>query len=263
MNKPDTWMPLYIPDYLRDTGRLTTAGHGAYLLLLMDYWVNGPPPDDNGVLATIARCAPREWAKLRPHLEPFFQIRDGRWYQKRADEERARALTLSSARRDAASKRWSKKDAIASTEHDANGDANADAKAVQTRSPPPLQIESSPPSAGVRIIQRFDEALIVAFGVERARPWPHQTDRMEAEKWLKSGADDELIGAVLTAGMGRKRAKGEGPPASLSYFTNQIADALAARNRPMPHGQAPPARGPGQDSGLSAALAEIKRKTGT
>lgn len=141
------------------------------------------------------------------------------------------------------------------TAGDANGDGTEQSRADHIRT------DSSPPSACARVIQAFDQARVDAFGPDQARPWPHQTDGIEAQRWLDSGADEALIAAVFAAGMGRKRAKGEGPPNSLSWFTQQIADALAAKNRPMPQGQPPPVRA--QDSQLQAALAEIRRKTGT
>jgi uncharacterized protein YdaU (DUF1376 family) len=78
MSKPaDTWMPLYIGDYLADTQHLSGSEHGAYLLLIMAYWRNGGPlPDDDRAFTRITRFDPRTWRKIRPALEPFFIIDD-------------------------------------------------------------------------------------------------------------------------------------------------------------------------------------------
>lgn len=85
------WFPFNVGDYMRDTARLTTEAHGAYLLLIMDYWVNGPPPDDNEVLATITKLPVTIWRKRRPTILPFFKIVDGRWTHGRIDREIAAA----------------------------------------------------------------------------------------------------------------------------------------------------------------------------
>lgn len=85
--KTDTWMPLYVADYQSDTSRLTLEQHGAYLLLIMDYWRNGPPPDDDNVLARILGVERRAWLKLRPTVSRFFRIEDGEWRHGRIDRE--------------------------------------------------------------------------------------------------------------------------------------------------------------------------------
>jgi len=108
MSSPDTWMPLFVGDYLADTMHLNGAQHGAYLLLLMNYWRNGPLPTDEGQLAAIARTERKPWAKdVWPAIRQFFTLIDGRYHQKRADKELARAKDISSKKRAAAEARWS------------------------------------------------------------------------------------------------------------------------------------------------------------
>ena len=101
MSKSDTWMPFYVGDYLSATGRLTTEQHGAYLLILLDYWKNGAPPDDDAVLAALARMSPASWKKARTALIGFFEVRDGLWVQKRVEHERDRASDITEKRSEA------------------------------------------------------------------------------------------------------------------------------------------------------------------
>lgn len=113
--RPNAWMPLYIGDYLRDTSRLTTEGHGAYLLLIFDYWASGKPlPDDDSQLAAVTRLAVTRWKALRPVVAGFFQIGDGLWHHKRIDSELQSAADNTSKRaaagRRGAVAKWSDRD---------------------------------------------------------------------------------------------------------------------------------------------------------
>jgi uncharacterized protein YdaU (DUF1376 family) len=91
-------MPFYVGDYLSATGRLTTEQHGAYLLILLDYWKNGPPPNDDAVLAALARMSPAAWRKAKPALLGFFDISDGLLIQKRVEKERERTSNITEER---------------------------------------------------------------------------------------------------------------------------------------------------------------------
>ena len=66
------WMPLYVADYLKDTGHLSAAEHGAYLLLIMHYWSTGGLPKEDRRLAAIARMSPKEWSESRDTIAEFF-----------------------------------------------------------------------------------------------------------------------------------------------------------------------------------------------
>jgi uncharacterized protein YdaU (DUF1376 family) len=93
MKRP--WMPLYVGDYLGDTGHLTTAQHGAYLLLMMHYWRKGELPDDDRQLSKITKLPLRTWCEYRPTLQDFFH---SGWRHKRIDAELERMMRVSEKR---------------------------------------------------------------------------------------------------------------------------------------------------------------------
>ena len=106
MNRP--WMPLYVGDYLGDTGHLTTTQHGAYLLLMMHYWRKGELPGDDRQLCKIAKLPLKTWNECRATLKDFFH--DG-WKHKRIDAELDRMMCVSASgrlpgKRAALARRW-------------------------------------------------------------------------------------------------------------------------------------------------------------
>lgn len=129
--KPDVFMPLYIGDYFGGTSRLTTEQHGAYLLMIMDYWMNGPLPDDDAILASITRLNQDAWSMHKQCLKHFFSIENGVWKHKRVEEELAKAYEQKRKAEDkarrAAEARWAKKQQEAENESSSNATSNAQA----------------------------------------------------------------------------------------------------------------------------------------
>jgi uncharacterized protein YdaU (DUF1376 family) len=77
-------MPWFVRDYLMDTPHLTTAQHGAYLLLLGNAWIQGGYlPDDDVLLASMTRCSRQEWVKMKPAVMGFWSLSKRGWTQKR------------------------------------------------------------------------------------------------------------------------------------------------------------------------------------
>jgi uncharacterized protein YdaU (DUF1376 family) len=129
-------MPLFIGDYLADTTRLTTEQHGAYLLLIMDYWRNGPPPDDDAVLSNITRSSNSNWKKMRAAIAGFFNVSDGKWVHSRIDREieeaKAGKLKAQEKAAKAAEARWGKH-----TSRNAHTNAPSIAQALHEECPSP------------------------------------------------------------------------------------------------------------------------------
>jgi uncharacterized protein YdaU (DUF1376 family) len=139
MGKTSTWMPIYIGDYLKDTMHLSAEEHGAYILLIMHYWVNGPIKNDEQYMLTVARIKPsRVSRKTLSTVSKFFELKNGYYHHSRIDKEHKEAaensLSRAEAARNAANARWGKNDA----------DSNANAMRGACPSPSPNTVKKHP-----------------------------------------------------------------------------------------------------------------------
>lgn len=144
MAKVDAWMPIYWGDYAKDTGHLSAAHHGAYLMLIKHYWTQGAPlPTDDAQLWRIA-CADSmtHWRKIKDVVLAFFEERDGRLHHKRIEEELEKAEGNADRRaesaRKAAEARWE--------QERARGNAPRNAGRNAPRMPDAMRGECAPPS---------------------------------------------------------------------------------------------------------------------
>ncbi len=112
MSRP--WFPLYPADYRGDTMHLSTVQHGAYLLLIMHYWLHGGLPDDNEQLARITGLSTAEWRRHRPTIQAFFAKG---WKHRRIERELAISVEKYRRRSEAGKLgnqvRWNDRNAIA------------------------------------------------------------------------------------------------------------------------------------------------------
>lgn len=85
------YMPLFVADYLADTRHLTPAQHGAYLLLIMNYWQTAKPlPNDDVKLARITGMSKRDWARNRAIILEFFSEQENLLVHSRIAQELSR-----------------------------------------------------------------------------------------------------------------------------------------------------------------------------
>jgi len=135
--KTDIWMPFFVGDYLADTARLTTEQHGAYLLLILDYWRNGSPPNNPDILRQITKLDKDAYSNAQAMLLSFFDIVDGKLIHSRIEKELVKAKLNQKKNHEravaAAEKRWG----------NANSNATSNAQAMHNECPSPSPSETN------------------------------------------------------------------------------------------------------------------------
>jgi uncharacterized protein YdaU (DUF1376 family) len=107
------WFPMYPGDYLRATGHLTLPQHGAYSVLLLNYYATGTLPADAETLCRIARAfSEAERDAVATVVAEFFDADGDRLRHPRADREIAKQAEFHAERSESgkrgATSRWGK-----------------------------------------------------------------------------------------------------------------------------------------------------------
>ena len=220
------YMQLYIADYLADTMHLSAEEHGAYLLLMFNYWQTGKPIPKNR-LAKIARLTNERWADVEPSLQEFFCDNGEEWVHLRIEEDLAsvseKLTKKSAAGKASVQARRSRKEADVQTkqernltgvqtdvevvfEHDVNTKATNKDTDKDLKTDPPLN-----PPRGNRGVKKFDPldiALPNWISVSLWREWvefrqalrkPIRTEQgangaiRELEKFRQQGFSPEQV----------------------------------------------------------------------
>ena len=135
------YMQLYVADYLADTAHLTAAQHGAYLLLIFNYWQRGKPLNNsNERLTNVARMTNDEWAEAKPILSEFFEIDGDEWVHARIERDllavNSKSGKASEAGKASAARRAEKKAAnVQRTLNHTDTDTDTDTEEKQKQTP--------------------------------------------------------------------------------------------------------------------------------
>ena len=85
------YIQLYIADYLSDTAHLSTEEHGAYLLLIFNYWQRGGALDNtNNRLTHVTRLSEQRWVEVQKTLAEYFVIENDKWVHTRIEDDMKR-----------------------------------------------------------------------------------------------------------------------------------------------------------------------------
>lgn len=85
--------------------------------------------------------------------------------------------------------------------------------------------------AALDLIRPFD-AELKRLWPERERLCPSEGDKSQARQWLHSGIVPAMVAEAAAIVLGRKKARGEGPPSGVAYLANEVSRLLSSKPRP-------------------------------
>lgn len=251
--------PIWVDAFLRDTLDLEADEFGAYHLIIYAMWSREDcnMPNDDRKLARVSRCSTRLWkSRIRPALEPFFEIENGVWINTRLRKEAVKTEKFLRDQSDRKRRPDNKSDTCAlpeGTYENSQENAKKSDKPLENKDQP-LTVDSTAEVSGEHPTQEtkrprynddddsasadltFRERVLIAAGHDASgltadgRMIAGKAEFAEFDKARTDLAlsEDETVEVVaeITA---RKR---DGPPNSLKYFIDPLRKFAGAKTAP-------------------------------
>ena len=228
---------------LAGMAELTLAERGAYNSIIdLLYSRGGNVPDDDVLVARMIGCHWREWRAMKARLIARGKVRleGGKITANRVQEALKEAADFSQDQRKRAAKRWHNPENVRENNDPDMPAGNANTTTTTT-TPTPTDM-SVVASARARVRAEL-EAAWPRLGNDMADIKIYTSMPM-VDGWIGDGADlDADVLPTVRRISAQMVAKGQGPPKSLKYFAQAVADSLATRKQVLPSGHVkPPSR---------------------
>lgn len=147
------YMQFYVAEYQADTMHLTAEEHGAYLLLIFNYWQTGKPIPKKR-LQKIARVPNERWTDVKDTLSEFFKDTGDDWVHARIEADLvaakdAQAQRAAAGKASAEARKAAKRDAL---KQESNGRSTGvqrdESKPSTNKEENRVEENNNPPSSG-------------------------------------------------------------------------------------------------------------------
>lgn len=226
------WMKFEVGEYLSKTSHLSTVEHGAYLLLLLHYWMNGGLPNDEESIFRITRMEAKQWKKSRGALKTLF---DEDWRHAELDEKRAQAIEKSQVNSANARRSHARRSKIAAefaegshNKPESDEEAEPQLELQQQRASASQQQLAQLPDAALSYPVRFENGVqvheLADYLCDIAGLPLTEGEKVIVREWCAKNWDPRLICHVVKGVLGRSSSNA---PRTLKYFEPAIQDVYS------------------------------------
>lgn len=208
------YMQFYVAEYLADTMHLTTEEHGAYLLLIMNYWQTGKPLPKSR-LSGISRLGSDRWASVEGSLNEFFDDDGEAWVHRRIEVDLrmvddAQKQRIAAGKASAESRKRAKQEAL---KQEGSGRSTTAQRKVSDRSTNKEE-------------NRREENINNITQIPFERFWsiyPKKVDKAKAEnKWKRMKIDEDTFHKInIHLSTAYKQTEKKFIPGPLPYLNGQ------------------------------------------